>query len=134
MLPESASQAVNNKKSVSCPAGGRNYGQSGGRNLFIFSIFVVVDRKTLSIFGKRIFFCKYVTTKKVPSRPFFRHPAASPETTFYFRVASQGTVYYESSSTIEYIPRPGPHGRLGILIRPQSIWPHQAINGSYPAL
>ena len=30
-------KAVNNKKSVSCPAGGRNYGQSG-RRILLFTL------------------------------------------------------------------------------------------------
>ena len=74
------------KKSVSCPAGGRNCCQLGGRNYF-FSIFLsFFGRKILSIFGeKNPFFCK--KEKKVPSRPFFRHPAAPPETEFFFRLA-----------------------------------------------
>ena len=36
ILKEKIHQAVHKKKSVSCPAGGRNYGQSGGCNFFFF--------------------------------------------------------------------------------------------------
>ena len=50
------------------------------RSIIFFSIFVVVvGRKTLSIFGKKN--CTY--EKKSSQSPFFRHPAASPETNFF---------------------------------------------------
>ena len=70
-------RAVNNKKSVSCPAGGRNCGQSGGRNSFPFTTFFVC------LVGK---YCPFLESKKNccknedSSRTFFNHPAAPLET------------------------------------------------------
>ena len=47
-----------------------------------FPIFFLFGTKILYIFGKKInLFCK--NEKKVLSRPFFRHPAAPPETEFF---------------------------------------------------
>ena len=74
--------AVNKKKSVSCPADGLNYGQSGGRNSFFFPFFFPLVGKHCPFLGIFFFFAKM--KKKVPSRPFFRHLAASPETDFFF--------------------------------------------------
>ena len=51
-------QAVNKKKSVSCPAGGRSYGQSGGRK-FLFHLFYFLVGKYFKN-----------EKKKLPSRPF----------------------------------------------------------------
>ena len=57
---------LSTKKSVSCPAGAHNWGQSGGRNLF-FPPFFLFGRKILSIFF--FFFSKM--KKRVSSRTFF---------------------------------------------------------------
>ena len=51
-------KAVNKKKSVSCPAGGRNYGQLGGRKFFFFV------GEYCQFFEKEYFFCK--NEKKSP--------------------------------------------------------------------
>ena len=40
-LQESESKATLKKKFVSCTAGGRNYGQSGGCKIFLFFSFLV---------------------------------------------------------------------------------------------
>ena len=67
---------------VSRPAGGRNCGQSGGRNFISFFFLLIwgvwlenivhILRKKLFFFGKK--------EKKVPSCPLLTHPAAGPET------------------------------------------------------
>ena len=65
--------AVNKKKSVSYPAGGRNYGQSGGRNFF-FSIsffFSLVGKYCPFLEKKNKIGKNEKKKKKVPSRPFF---------------------------------------------------------------
>ena len=80
--------AVNKKKSVFCSAGGRNYGQSGGRNFFFSHSFFFFVGQYCPVWEKKIFFCKN-EKKKSPVGPFldFRHPAAPPETDFFFRLA-----------------------------------------------
>ena len=47
------------KKSVSCPAGDQNCGQSGGRFFLLF-----LDWKILSIFGKPFFLAKLKKKEK----------------------------------------------------------------------
>ena len=79
-------EAVNKKKSVSCPAGGRNCGQSGGRNFFFFHVFFCLVGKYCPLLGKKKRKIEKLK-KKVSSRPFFRHPAGPPETEFFFRLA-----------------------------------------------
>ena len=59
---------------------------SQAATIFIFLIFLGgFGRKILSIFGKKKIVAKM--KKNVLSWPFFRHPAASPETDFFFRLA-----------------------------------------------
>ena len=64
------------KTSVSGPVGGRKCGQLGGHNFF-FSF----------LFGKK--YCSFQRGKKfpVPSRSFFTHLAAGPETEVFFSLA-----------------------------------------------
>ena len=63
---------------------GQYCGQSGGH----FFFFVVVD---IFLFLVRIFFFLNVffakIKKKVPSRRYFTHPGATPETEFFFSLA-----------------------------------------------
>ena len=78
-------KAVNKKKSVSCPAGGRNCGQTGGRNFFFFfPFYFLLCKEILSFFFEG---GEWKNEKKGPSRPLFKHTAASPETDFFFRLA-----------------------------------------------
>ena len=68
------------KKSVSCPAGGRNWGQWAAAILDFLHFFVCLVGKYCPFLGEKkdFFFCK--NEKKVSRRTFFRHPAAPPET------------------------------------------------------
>ena len=60
---------------------------SRAATIFFFSYFSFgLVGKYCSIFEKKkLFFWK--TKKKVPSRPFLTHPAAEPETEFFFSLA-----------------------------------------------
>ena len=55
------------KKFVSCTAGGRNYGQSGGRKIFFFFFFFGFCKKIVKIILKKIGIVG--NEKKGPSRP-----------------------------------------------------------------
>ena len=61
-------KAVNKKKSVSCPVGGRNYGQSGGRHFLFFFIFFLLVGKNCPVLEKNCF-CK--NEKKSPQSALF---------------------------------------------------------------
>ena len=67
-VPQNA-EAVNKKKSVSCPEGGRNYGQSGGRNFLFFFIFFLLVGKHCPVLDFFSFFCK--NEKKSPQSALF---------------------------------------------------------------
>ena len=65
------------KKSVSCPAGGRNCGQLGGANFFFPNIFFCLVGKYCSFLEKiRFFFAK------MKKKSLQLHPAAPSETVF----------------------------------------------------
>ena len=66
-------QAVHKKKCVSCPAGGF---------LFLFFLWEIIQNNK----KKKIVLKKW--KKKVPSRPFYGHPAATPETYLFLWTAS----------------------------------------------
>ena len=74
-------KATLKKMFVSCPAGGRNCGQLGGRNIFFLSC-----KKILKFLTKKIKKIKN-DKKKVPILQLYPHLAAGPETTFFLRVA-----------------------------------------------
>ena len=58
---------MNKKKSLSCPAGGRYYGQSGGRNFFL-SIFFFLVGECCPFLEKKNFWKN--EKKKYPVGPF----------------------------------------------------------------
>ena len=68
----------NEKKSVSCPAGGQNCGQSGGR--ILFHILFLVGGGGWRLENIVHFLKKEKRKKKLSSRTIFSHPAAKPET------------------------------------------------------
>ena len=68
MSDSALNEAKLKKKFVSCPAGGRNCGQSGGRNFFFFPHFFS-PMKILSIFRKKKKLAK-MKKKKSPVAPF----------------------------------------------------------------
>ena len=63
---------------------------------FFFFFFFWFGRKILSIYKINLKKSKN-EKKRVPSRPFFRHPAAPPETDFLFRLAPTGAKEYRPS-------------------------------------
>ena len=69
-------EAVNKKKSVSCPAGGRNCGQSGGRNFNFFILCFFHFSLFFFLVGKycRIFLLLQKWIKKSPVDPFLDWP------------------------------------------------------------
>ena len=78
-------KAVHKKKSVSCAAGGRNYGQSGGRIFFFFffHIYFSLIGKYCPFLKKTTFFCKN-EKKKAPVAPFLAtRPVYRKQNYFY---------------------------------------------------
>ena len=77
-------------KKISCPAGSHNFGQSGGRNFFFFSLFSFCWYENIVQFWKKNFFFAKMK-KKVFSRTYLSHPAAKPKTELFSWTASHVT-------------------------------------------
>ena len=78
-------KATLKKKYVSCPAGGHNSGQSGGRKIFFFLFFSPLYRNGQENTGKKRKIGK--CEKNMPTRPSKSHPAGGQETKLFLRVA-----------------------------------------------